>query len=209
MPPPSQVSEKSKLIVNIIVNDVNDNAPKFDQEKYEVGISESDNLNKILLTLHATDRDLNEIVTYRILSETMTVSNEGLEPYKENAFLLNAGSGILILNFEVQESLSGYFKFEVEARDLVNNTDRTFVTVYVISESSRFSFLFINTTAEVNSVDQEKLIDILSNQYQAECIKDDILPFKNDDGTVSETTTVLRAHFMKDGDVVNASYINR
>lgn len=209
LPPPSQISNSSRLTVNIFVNDVNDNPPKFDYPQYEVGISESDFKEKILRTLHATDPDLNDEVTYRIVTETLTASNEVLEPYKESAFLLDSRLGFLTLNFEVQETMSGFFKFEAEATDKVGHTDRTFVTVFVISESSRFSFLFENTTEEVRNVDQNKIIEILSEQYQAECKFDDLLSFSNEDGIANASIAVYRAHFRRADDVVNASEVNK
>lgn len=197
------------LIVNIAVNDVNDNPPIFDYPKYETGISPTDSTGKVLFIppLHASDADLNDRITYHILTETMMVTNEVLESYKDSAFLLDQNSGILTLNFQVQTTLSGSFKFKVEARDLADHTATTDVIVRIISESSRF--LFINTVEEVAGANQQTLRNIFSEQYQAECITTDIESYKNEDGIANVTMTVYEAHFIKDEDVVNASYIER
>lgn len=207
--PSGQISNKSELIVNIKVNDVNDNPPKFDEVPYQVGISENDYIGKPIFTFHATDPDLEDYLrlTYYLLSDTITISNNDLEPYKENPFELNRNTGVLSLNFQVQEGLGGYFRFQVEVRDLADHTDKVFMKVSVIPESSRFSFYFLNRTNEVSGVDQGRLNAILSEQYQADCIRDDILPFENEDGTANDTITVYRAHFTKNEDIVNASYI--
>jgi hypothetical protein len=206
---PSQWSNRSELIVNIRVNDVNDNPPKFDDVPYEVGISENDYVTKRIFTFHATDPDLEDYLrlTYHLLNETMRVSNSDLEQFRGNPFVLNSITGDLSLNFQVQEAFGGYFTFDVEVRDLADHTDRVSMKVSVIPENSRFSFYFINNIDEVENADQERLTQILSQQYEAECIRDDILPLENEDGTANQTITIYRAHFTKNDDIVNASYI--
>lgn len=209
--PPNQFSEKSTLIVNIKVNDVNDNPPKFVDVPYEVGISEKDYIGKPIYYFNATDPDLEDYLrlTFFIVKDSLEVSNEHLEPYKDNPFELNSITGILTLNFQVHDDISGYFTFRVEVRDLANHTDEITMKVEVIPESNRFSFYFLNTTAEVSGVDQVKLISILSDRYAANCIKNDILPFENEGGTANDTAAILKVHFTKDNDIVGADYITR
>lgn len=142
-----------------------------------------------------------------MVKDSLNVSNERLAPYKENPFILNSITGILTLNFQVQDDLTGYFTFEVEVQDLANHTDRVTMKVEVIPESSRFSFYFLNTTTEVLGADQAKLSAILSYHYGAECIKNDVLSFENEDGTANETVTIFKAHFTKDDDIVDTNYI--
>lgn len=208
-PPNTQDYEKSSLYVNVTVNDVNDNAPKFDYQKYTVGVSERDNLGKILLTFHAFDPDLNDRVTYHVLTDTMTVSSDSLREFMETAFELNSNLGILTLNFQVQEFMSGYFSFKIQARDLVNHTDESDVKIYTVAEKHRITFVFGNTTEEVLSVDLQGLSELFSSAYSAECINDDILKHQLENGNVDESKTDYRAHFLRNEEAVEKEEIYR
>lgn len=201
MPPIRQVSESSFLYVSIEVEDVNDNPPTFKQHKYSTGVSERDNVGKILIQLEATDLDLDDIVTYFMLTDSMKISDDTLLNVKERAFLVNQNSGALNLNFQVEPSMMGYFEFQVEARDLVNHTDTADVKIFIVAEANQNDFPFYNTSDEVKSVDQLRLAEILTGSYEAECVIDDILPLK--DGTES----FLRAHFIRNDEAINKEEI--
>lgn len=198
----TEVSENSMLYVQITVNDVNDNPPTFDYSTYTIGISESDNLQKTLITFHASDPDLNDQVSYFILKDTLEVSNEALDGYKDTAFALDFRTGILTLNFKVQDSMSGFFTFKVQAIDLANHTDETVVKIYTVAERHRVTFVFLNTTEEVSSVNQQRVVDIFSEAYNADCISDDVLYHQLDDGSTNDKLTDYRAHFLRDGEAV-------
>lgn len=209
MPPIRFVSEKSMLYINITVEDVNDNPPSFLYKSYATGISESDNLGRILITLEANDPDLDDVVTYFILEDTMTVSNPKLDYLKESAFQLNKYSGALTLNFEVQSTMSGYFHFQAEARDLVLHTDTTDIKIFLVADANRVKFVFLNTVEEVKNADQLTLGRIFSEAYDADCVIDDISPHQPSSGTVDETQTDLRVHFIKDNEAINADTISQ
>lgn len=204
---PSEVSESSMLYVYITVNDVNDNSPIFDYPLYTVGISELDNLQKIILTLHASDPDLNDQVSYYILKDTLEVSNEVLDGFKDTAFALNSNTGILTLNFQVQEYMTGFFSFKVQAVDLVNHTHEALVRVYTVAERHRVTFIFLNTTEEVRSVNLQGVINIFSEAYNAQCINDDILFHMLADGNTDDTLTDFRAHFLRNDEAVEREEI--
>lgn len=205
--PNAVVSANSILYVNITVNDVNDNPPQFDYLRYSVGISENDVVEKVLITFHANDPDLNDKVTYHILSETLTVSSDSLNNVKDSAFILNPESGNLILNFQVQQSMTGHFSFQVQARDLVNHTHEASVKIYVIAERHRIIFVFDNTISEVRGVNQQELLQIFTDAYDAECIHDDTLPHQLEDGNVDETLTNYRVHFIRNEEALEKEEI--
>ncbi|KAK3596847.1 hypothetical protein CHS0354_039839 [Potamilus streckersoni] len=48
------------LLVNVIITDVNDNAPKFIQSSYNITVKEDIELNSTILTLSASDADIGE-----------------------------------------------------------------------------------------------------------------------------------------------------
>ncbi|CRL07387.1 CLUMA_CG020361, isoform A [Clunio marinus] len=207
--PTQSVSDSAKLIVEISVNDVNDNSPKFQYENYYVGISEQDNIGKILLTFIAHDPDLNDVVSYHLLTDTIVATGENLESVKNRAFELNQANGVLSLNFRITDT-NGFFEFKVEARDLVNHTDETMVKVYLITEINRLSFTFLNDVETVRSVDTQKFTDILRAAYDTdECNIDEIQGKVESDGTMSDTLTTVRVHFIRDNEAVDAAEITR
>uniref|UniRef100_A0A8C4QLN7 Cadherin domain-containing protein n=1 Tax=Eptatretus burgeri TaxID=7764 RepID=A0A8C4QLN7_EPTBU len=61
-------SLNSSAMVSISVRDVNDNEPKFTQDTYNVRLNEDAAVGTSVITVTATDRDLNNIVTYEIIS---------------------------------------------------------------------------------------------------------------------------------------------
>lgn len=200
------IPEKSMLYINITVNDVNDNPPTFVYKRYATGISERDLPDKTLMVLEATDPDLDDKISYFLLQETMTVSSSDLDGVKDTAFRVNYDTGALTLNFQVQSWMSGYFEFTVEARDLVDHTDTATVKIYVVSESNRVSFTFSNTLEQTRNADQQRLAEIFSDSFGAECVIDDILPHQIE-GVIQENQTVVRIHCIRDDEAISASEI--
>ncbi|XP_070502052.1 cadherin-AgCad1-like isoform X3 [Chironomus tepperi] len=209
MPAIRFVSDKAMLYIKIDVEDVNDNPPSFIYPQYAVGISERDNLGKNLISLEATDPDLNDVITYRLLKDTIEVSNEDLNNLKDSAFLVNSVTGNLLLNFEVQSTMSGFFTFQVEACDLANHTDTANVKIYIVADLNRVTFTFRNTVDEVKAVDQLLLAQIFSDAYKADCIIDDILPYQTSTGIVDDKETNFRVHFVKDNEAISAEDIEQ
>lgn len=208
--PTRRPSENSILTIQITVNDVNDNPPKFQQERYSVGVSEKDNMKKILLTLVATDLDLNDIVTYHLMTDTMIATGENIEDVKNSAFLVNKENGALTLNFQLQPSMKGYFDFKVEARDLLGDVpghkDEASVKIYLVAEANRVTFVFLNEVAFVQSVDSQQVAVIFSAAYEAECVIDDILATVVN-AVAQERLTDVRVHFVKNNEALDATEI--
>ena len=104
-------SKTGKLIVEIRVTDANDNAPIFNQQSYEVKVSENLPINSAIITVHATDKDegLNGMVSYYF-------SPVSLSAYG-NTFKINNKTGqittISSLDYEIKQS----YQLVVEARD--------------------------------------------------------------------------------------------
>lgn len=204
--PSRRVSENSLLIVDITVNDVNDNPPKFQYPSYAVGVSEDDNPEKVLLTLLAFDPDLDDVISYHLLTDTIVATGDNLEGVKSSAFLVNQVTGALILNFKLQGSMKGFFEFEVQARDLVNHTDEVTVKIYLVAQASRVTFVFFNDLNTVRNVDQQRLSEIFGNAYEAQCVIDAV-EGTIIDGAVSEDKTDVIVHFVRNSEALDASEI--
>ncbi|KAG5678221.1 hypothetical protein PVAND_007913 [Polypedilum vanderplanki] len=198
------VTDNALLIVSCEVIDVNDNPPTFIKKYYVAAVSDKDERGlKEIIKLEATDPDLNDIITYHIVKDTMKVSNEKeLSSVKDTAFELISSTGVLKLNFTVQSTMTGYFEFEVEARDLVDHTDTADVKISIISDSSRVSFIFDNTTNELENIDQDILLGIFSDAFNADCRFDEIIADSEE-----PNRAILRVHFEKDYEVIDGQII--
>ena len=101
------------MFVDIIVLDMNDNKPEFNQSLYNVTVQEDISLDTPLLTLHAEDKDSgnNGLVTYRI------------SEFQENAadimvdFYVNSTSGEVKLKRKLVYEPDVFYSFIVEALD--------------------------------------------------------------------------------------------
>lgn len=112
------IAANSLLLIQITVIDVNDNPPEFEIKEQGIGITTSDYISKVLVTLVAIDPDLDDVITYSIAPNSITAVGDGIESIKDTAFTLDATTGELKLNFIPQASQKGYFKIPVIATDL-------------------------------------------------------------------------------------------
>lgn len=205
--PARRPTENQILTVDITVNDVNDNPPTFQYTNYAVGVSEKDAIGKTLLTLFATDPDLDDIITYFLLTDTIKTTGENIEDIKDRAFLVNPATGVMTLNFALQASnMKGFFEFKVEARDLVNHTDQADVKIYLVAEANRVTFMFLNDVETTQAVNQQSLEEIFSAAYGATCVVDEIVKSQID-GLAQDGLTDFRVHFVRDNQALEASEI--
>lgn len=116
---PPQPQASAFLTVNVTVNDVNDNPPRFEYRSYGSGITQADAIGKHVLTVYADDPDLDDVVTYAIEAGSYVASHASLLAIVENRpFELNAETGELRLNFAVAPEMRGYIEFRIQAFDL-------------------------------------------------------------------------------------------
>ncbi|XP_027901341.1 protocadherin-16-like [Xiphophorus couchianus] len=84
----SDSEHQSEANLTVLVDDVNDNAPAFTQDLYQVTVSEHLRAGSALITLTATDRDSGENgrITYRVMSST------------KSAFFIDPSNGTLFIS---------------------------------------------------------------------------------------------------------------
>ncbi|KAM4590460.1 protocadherin-16-like isoform 1-T2 [Fundulus diaphanus] len=84
----SDSKHQSEANLTVLVDDVNDNAPAFAQDFYQVTVSEHLGAGSALITLTATDRDSGENgkITYRVMSST------------KGAFFIDPSNGTLFIS---------------------------------------------------------------------------------------------------------------
>ncbi|GLD53497.1 protocadherin-16-like protein, partial [Lates japonicus] len=104
----SDSKHQSEANLTVLVDDVNDNAPAFTQDLYQVTVSEHLPAGSAVITVTATDRDSGENgkITYRVMSSTRGI------------FYIDPSNGTLFINQKTE------FDFEnpsimvvIEARD--------------------------------------------------------------------------------------------
>lgn len=160
----------------------------------------------IPIFLQADDPDLDDVIIYRIFGD-VKATGENILDIKEKAFKINEQSGELMLNFIPQDNMKGQFEFEVEARDLVNHTDYAEVKVFIVAESDRIKFVFLNSANDIiKNIEIADIVAVLSRLYGYDCNVDDILTAEVN-GVAQETLTDMRVHFLKDNEAVPASNI--
>lgn len=202
--------ENSMLILKITVNDVNDNPPEFEERSYSAGITSSDYINKPILTVLATDKDLNDSITYMFDPDSVSSNGENIDDIKRRMFTLDSETGVISLAAVPRANMKGYFQFNIIALDEVKHSDVCNVQIYIVSEINRVSFIFLASYQTVaNNI--QFLIKTFEEYYGYEkCNIDDYSDVSyGSDLTRSRDSgiTNVRAHFIHNGEAIEASEI--
>ncbi|KAM8903146.1 protocadherin-16-like [Spinachia spinachia] len=99
---------QSEANITVLVDDVNDNAPTFTQDSYQVTVSEHLPAGSPVITVTATDRDSGENgkITYRVMSSTRSV------------FYIDPSNGTLFVNQQTEFDFKNpYIVVIIEVRD--------------------------------------------------------------------------------------------
>lgn len=113
------------LVVNVIVTDINDNKPKFDEQIYNVSVEEGTVSGTTVLTVHATDLDsgVNGQVTYRISDRFEQILSD---------FSINSSTGeIKVYKEKLTFQRDFYYGFIVEALNSGEQPQVSQVWVYI------------------------------------------------------------------------------
>ncbi|XP_033149615.1 fat-like cadherin-related tumor suppressor homolog [Drosophila busckii] len=99
--------------LKVLIEDVNDNSPKFSLREYKIVISPLNKPNEIILSVKAIDVDINEngALSY-------TIAPDSMKTILEDKIYLNETTGSIILKKAPQISEGGAFQFFVRAFDL-------------------------------------------------------------------------------------------
>ncbi|KAK0078156.1 hypothetical protein PV325_002927 [Microctonus aethiopoides] len=116
--PPREPKKKAILNIKIIVLDENDNNPIFETNFYSAGVALEDPPDKLIMTVKATDADLNDTLKYSMVSGSLITSDSSIAGI-QNPFDLNSITGELLLKFSATSDMKGFFK----ARIIVHDTD--------------------------------------------------------------------------------------
>lgn len=130
--------------VRIQVLDINDNAPRFIAQMFTGGITTNANFGANFMKVEAIDRDAgkNGQVTYYLIGDIRQTLSEGMGHLKKTPFLLDKETGDIILNFDPQKGMKGYFDFMVLANDSLGMKDMAHVFIYLLREDQKVRFVF-------------------------------------------------------------------
>lgn len=105
------------MIINVL--DVNDNPPRFVKRVFTGGVSTATDFGTKFMHVKATDADagINAEITYHLKGRVKMTLTEGLENLQRQPFLVDENTGAVVLNFDPQEGMKGYFDFMV--RELI------------------------------------------------------------------------------------------
>ncbi|KAH9634733.1 hypothetical protein HF086_017516, partial [Spodoptera exigua] len=173
-----EVDGISTLKVHVIVNDVNDNAPKF-----AIDLDEGENAK----------------ISYYLIGDVKETLAEGLENLAVSLFLVNVETGAISLNFDPQKGMKGYFDFKVLANDTGGLQDEAHVFIYLLREDQRVRFVLRSHPSEIRDkihVFRERLARVTESVVNV----DDLRVHENKDGSVDNTKTDLYLHLVNGED---------
>lgn len=104
---------------------------------------------------------MNEVLRYNILGTVVGVGSNLADVAASTPFVLEEDTGILRLDFLVQDSMSGYFEFQIIVHDNDDlHSDVCDVKIYIVADSNRVTFLFFNTVAKIKEDENEAFVSI-------------------------------------------------
>lgn len=181
------------------------------------------------LPFQATDKDLNDSITYMFDPDSVSSNGENIDDIKRRMFTLDSETGVISLAAVPRTNMKGYFQFNIIALDEVKHSDVCNVQIYIVSEINRVSFIFLasyqtvaNNIQFVSSVKDcrfleltccsiSQLIKTFEEYYGYEkCNIDDYSDVSyGSDLTRSRDSgiTNVRAHFIHNGEAIEASEI--
>eukprot|EP00095_Tigriopus_kingsejongensis_P012495 maker-scaffold221_size251850-snap-gene-0.13 protein:Tk12495 transcript:maker-scaffold221_size251850-snap-gene-0.13-mRNA-1 annotation:"hypothetical protein KGM_22119" len=158
MPNPDDVVSRSKLNISVIVEDINDTPPRFEEDPIYEGISvEDDQLwEKTIVTL---DPDVGDSrFEFQLGPISASDNNVGLEAIKDGAFEVQktGPNAVITAKFTRQETMKGFFTFNLTVWDTnrVHETTKE-VKVVVIALENQIILRFENPPEEVDALDTE------------------------------------------------------
>ncbi|XP_068705618.1 cadherin-23-like isoform X2 [Montipora foliosa] len=122
---------ESNATVQVIINDVNDNPPRFERSTYNVSLRENAFPRTEVAAVSATDPDLGAHGQFRY-------SIEGGDP--DDQFSINANSGVVTLREKLDHETQPFFNITISAEDLgspaLSGYARLLVTVIDVDDNA-------------------------------------------------------------------------
>ena len=195
-------TDDSLLLVRVFVNDIDDNPPFFTRSVFTGGISTDIEFGTAFMTITAEDPDspANSVLQYSLDGEIVpSRSSEGLDDIRQPPFLIHKDSGELILNFDPQKGMKGYFDFGVRVYDGAGHVDKAKVQIYLLREDQRIKFVMRSQPGEIRP-EIHKFQNALADVTDAIVNVDGFKTHENPDGSMDKTKTDVLFHFVNPRD---------
>lgn len=129
--------------IHVRVLDINDNAPQFASKVFTGGLTTTTDFGATVMRVHATDADegANAAVRYYQTGDVHRTLAEGLDQLSRPPFLVDAETGAIVLNFDPQRGMKGYFDFMVLVNDTAGQQDVAHVFIYLLRDDQRVKFV--------------------------------------------------------------------
>ncbi|QQP36224.1 Putative LOC100748423, partial [Caligus rogercresseyi] len=188
------------LRVRVHVLDVNDNPPLFSKSIFTGGIATDREFGAVFMSVHATDADDQSSLYYSISHDILHSNrSEGIQDIHKPEFIINPETGELLVNFDVQKNMKGFFSFKVRVRDEADDeehhSDEAEVRVYLLRPDQRVRFVVRSRPSEIRER-IEDFAQVLQSVTGALVNVDALLVHKDEQGLLDRTKTDVLLHFV-------------
>ncbi|GFN94954.1 cadherin-23, partial [Plakobranchus ocellatus] len=190
--------ESDPLTVTILIEDVNDSPPMFVVRSLYKGFLSSTEFGTEILSLpvYVNDKDTkeNSIHKFYQLGDLM-LNEELLKSYsteeKTDPIRVDI-NGSVVTNFKFPENVFGQLTFKVLVNDSAGN-DVISVNIYIVGDSQVVFLTFYLSENDLRKK-QLEISQLLTDSLPYQIVPDNILPFRNPDGSVDGSKSVLVVH---------------
>nr|XP_010337587.2 cadherin-23-like isoform X2 [Saimiri boliviensis boliviensis] len=181
--------------VRVVLEDINDQPPRFTKAEYTAGVATDAKVGSELIRVLALDADIgnNSLVFYSILAihYFRALANDSEDVGQ--VFTMGSVDGIL-RTFDLFMAYSpGYFVVDIVARDLAGHNDTAIIGIYILRDDQRVKIVINEIPDRVRSFEEE-FIHLLSNITGAIVNTDDVQFHVDKKGRVNFAQTELLIH---------------
>ncbi|XP_034519483.1 LOW QUALITY PROTEIN: cadherin-23 [Ailuropoda melanoleuca] len=181
--------------VRVVLEDINDQPPRFTKAEYTAGVATDAKVGSELIRVLALDADTgnNSLVFYGILAihYFRALANDSEDVGQ--VFTMGSVDGIL-RTFDLFMAYSpGYFVVDIVARDLAGHNDTAIVGIYILRDDQRVKIVINEIPDRVRGFEEE-FIGLLSNITGAIVNTDDVQFHVDKKGRVNFAQTELLIH---------------
>uniref|UniRef100_A0A8D2JQ57 Cadherin-23 n=1 Tax=Sciurus vulgaris TaxID=55149 RepID=A0A8D2JQ57_SCIVU len=181
--------------VRVVLEDINDQPPRFTKAEYTAGVATDAKVGSELIQVLALDADIgnNSLVFYGILAihYFRALANDSEDVGQ--VFTMGSVDGIL-RTFDLFMAYSpGYFVVDIVARDLAGHNDTAIIGIYILRDDQRVKIVINEIPDRVRGF-QEEFIRLLANITGAIVNTDDVQFHVDKKGRVNFAQTELLIH---------------
>ncbi|KAG3264746.1 cadherin-23-like [Ictidomys tridecemlineatus] len=189
------VADLSLQEVRVVLEDIDDQPPRFTKAEYTAGVATDAKVGSELIQVLALDADIgnNSLVFYGILAihYFRALANDSEDVGQ--VFTMGSVDGIL-RTFDLFMAYSpGYFVVDIVARDLAGHNDTAIIGIYILRDDQRVKIVINEIPDRVRGFEEE-FIRLLANITGAIVNTDDVQFHVDKKGRVNFAQTELLIH---------------